>query len=85
MAEEVVALDAPRCQAALEAILELRRQMADLWGRVDALVVDARAAGATWDDVAFATGLGKSQAHRRWAALCGMFGAGKTYLPRRTA
>lgn len=73
-------------QTALEALCATRRVIDEAHGRLDAQVVDARRAGASWDDVAHATGYSVTHSHRRWNALCSMFGAGRAYRrPARPA
>lgn len=72
-------------QEALEALCNTRRLIDEAQSRLDAQVVDARRAGASWEDVAYATGYSCTHAHRRWNALCGMFGAGSRYRTNKPA
>lgn len=87
MAGEVVpvrgGVPAAAQQEALEALCATRRALEELDQRLTAQVVDARQAGASWEDVAYATGYSLSYTHRRWRELCRMFDAGRSYRPVR--
>lgn len=63
-------------------LARLRGERVELEKREAQLVVDARAAGATWDEVADALGLSRSYVHRRYGGACVAAGAGRVYVRR---
>ena len=49
-------------------ILEVMAELRDAQRALTAVVIDARAGGASWTEVAEATGMRRQSAHRRWRA-----------------
>ena len=49
-------------------VLEVMAELRDAERALTAVVIDARSGGASWTDVAEATGMRRQSAHRRWSA-----------------
>jgi hypothetical protein len=60
-------LRAEHTYRALDRIVAAAKAQTDAGAELDAAVADARAAGATWEQIGKALGMSRQSAHERWA------------------